>query len=679
MEVRRVVMEYFTNHVAASGWERPTLDGVPFAMLNEEDNLGLVAPFSSKEIEEIVKDSDGDKSPGPDGFNFAFVKRFWHLIKGEDYRPISLLGCLYKLVAKVLARRLAKVMNPIISLNQSAFLKGRNLVDGVMAINEIVDFAKKFKKECLILKVDFENFEKAYDSVDWGFLVYMMKRVGMCSKWIARMKACVCGGTMSILVNGSPTEEINIHTGLKQGDPLAPFLFLLVAEGFSGLLRNAVRLDLFQGFKMKEEGKEYSHLQYADDTICMGKATVNNLWTLKALLRGFELASGLKVELGVPTKGEGGSRGEGCEIWRWKLLNGEEALWKEVLVERYGREVCAKLEGGEGSHPNNASKWWKDLVNLDKRGEESWFNEEVERCVGNGANTLFWKEAWRGEVTFKEKYYRLFSISTQQEATVEAMWNGGIWSFLWRRRLFVWEETLLHSLLGELDGFVRTNVEDRWRWRLDEVKDFKVKSLYVKLEKGEVGERVHSDDENIVFQNIWKVGVPSKVTAFMWKALLDKIPTRGNLEIRRCLPPDFGTRCVWCTSVLETTSHIFLHCDLARSVWLKLMGWLDLNFIMPPNLFIHWECWSAGVMNKKIRKGLRMIWQAAIWSIWKAWNDCVFNGGVTRWDEVVEDIKFGCGSAGCSCSVCVSGCIREVFVAAGQQALMCFWGSAVLG
>lgn len=83
MEVRRVVMEYFTNHVAASGWERPTLDGVPFAMLNEEDNLGLVAPFSSKEIEEIVKDSDGDKSPGPDGFNFAFVKRFWHLIKGE--------------------------------------------------------------------------------------------------------------------------------------------------------------------------------------------------------------------------------------------------------------------------------------------------------------------------------------------------------------------------------------------------------------------------------------------------------------------------------------------------------------------------------------------------------------------------------------------------------------------
>jgi hypothetical protein len=110
----------------------------------------------------------------------------------KDFRPISLLGCLYKLLAKVSARRLAKVINPIISPNQSAILKGRNLVVGVMVINEIVDFARKFNKECLILKVD---FEKAYDSVDWGFLVYMMKRVGLCTKRIAWIKACVCGGS----------------------------------------------------------------------------------------------------------------------------------------------------------------------------------------------------------------------------------------------------------------------------------------------------------------------------------------------------------------------------------------------------------------------------------------------------------------------------------------------------
>jgi hypothetical protein len=100
---------------------------------------------------------------------------------------------------------------------------------------------------------------------------------------------------MSILVNGSPTEEINIHRGLKQGDPLAPLLFLLVAEGFSGVMRNVVSLKLFEGFEFRRNGLEVSHLQYADDTLCIGKAMVDNPWTLKAVLRGFEMVTGLMI------------------------------------------------------------------------------------------------------------------------------------------------------------------------------------------------------------------------------------------------------------------------------------------------------------------------------------------------------------------------------------------------
>jgi hypothetical protein len=202
------------------------------------------------------------------------------------------LGSIYKILAKVLAGRLSKVMNSVISKAQSAFLKGRHLEDGVLVVNEVVEVARLRKRECLILKVD---FEKAYDSVEWNFLEYMLRRMGFMGKWIAWMKACVFGGSMSILVNGSPTEEIDIKRGLKQGDPLAPFLFLVVAEGFSGLMDNAVNRNLFKGFEVKRGGTVISHLQYADGTLCIGEASVENLWTLKALLRGFEMVSGLKV------------------------------------------------------------------------------------------------------------------------------------------------------------------------------------------------------------------------------------------------------------------------------------------------------------------------------------------------------------------------------------------------
>jgi hypothetical protein len=165
---------------------------------------------------------------------------------------------LYKLLAKVLVGRLARVVGELIPYTQSAFIKGRQLVDGVVVANEVIDFAKKMGKECLIFKVD---FEKAYDSVDWKFLDYMLRRFGFGEKWRGWMKACVCSGNMSILVNGSPTEEISIKRGLKQGDPLAPLLFLIVAEGLGSLMRMAVVKGRFQPFLVGREELPISLLQ----------------------------------------------------------------------------------------------------------------------------------------------------------------------------------------------------------------------------------------------------------------------------------------------------------------------------------------------------------------------------------------------------------------------------------
>jgi hypothetical protein len=110
-------------------------------------------------------------------------------------------------------------MGCLIPKTQSAFIKGRQLVEGVVVVNEVIDYARKVGKDCLIVKVD---FEKAYDSVDWGFLDYMLGRFGFCQKWRRWMKTCICAGSLSVLINGNPTEEIQIARGLKQGDSLAP-------------------------------------------------------------------------------------------------------------------------------------------------------------------------------------------------------------------------------------------------------------------------------------------------------------------------------------------------------------------------------------------------------------------------------------------------------------------------
>lgn len=145
----------------------------------------------------------------------------------DQFRPISLIGSLYKIVAKMLARRLKTVLGKLIGGTQSAFLHGRNILDGVVILNEAIEDAKRLKKERLILKVD---FAKAFDSIDWDYLWDMLKRMNFPAKWIRWIQGCVTTASANVLVNGSPSGEFELERGIRQGDPLSPFLFL-IAKG----------------------------------------------------------------------------------------------------------------------------------------------------------------------------------------------------------------------------------------------------------------------------------------------------------------------------------------------------------------------------------------------------------------------------------------------------------------
>lgn len=121
-------------------------------------------------------------------------------------------------------------------------------MDGILIANEVVDEACKSKKELLLFNVD---FEKAYDSVDWGYLDSVMGCMSFPVLWRKWIKECVSTATTSVLVNGSPTDEFPLKRGLRQGDPLSPFLFLLAAEGLNIVMKSLVETQLFSGYSIR--------------------------------------------------------------------------------------------------------------------------------------------------------------------------------------------------------------------------------------------------------------------------------------------------------------------------------------------------------------------------------------------------------------------------------------------
>ncbi|XP_071718424.1 uncharacterized protein [Rutidosis leptorrhynchoides] len=300
--------------------------------MSDEMSNGMEMPFTELEIRKAVWDCGDDKAPGPDGFSFRFIKFFWDLVKEDvcafvhnfhasgyipkgcnssfftlipkidnplfvkDYRPISLIGIQYKILSKLLANRLSVVIGSIISKEQSAFIKGRQILDGPLMINEIIDWCNKKKKKAMLFKVD---FEKAFDSISWDFLVTMLSNLGFGRRWIMWVKGCLNSSFASVLVNGSPTEEFKIGRGLRQGDPLSPFLFIICMEGLHVAMLDAIDQNLFKCISVGNIGNvvNISHCFFADDALFIGEWSDDNIRNLICILKCFFLVSGLQVNI----------------------------------------------------------------------------------------------------------------------------------------------------------------------------------------------------------------------------------------------------------------------------------------------------------------------------------------------------------------------------------------------
>jgi len=299
-------------------------------LITPDINKLLIRPVEMSEVEEAVNQMAEGTAPGPDGFTVTFFHKFWDLLKGEilhlvessrkarkvlsafnatfitllpkseganhpsKFRPISLCNVVYKIITKVIANRIKPFMNILIAPEQSGFVEGRQILDGIILIHEVVHSLKHSHIPGMLVKLD---LSKAYDKLNWDFMKAMLRAYGFCEDWIEWVMNLTSSAFFSILINGSPSQPFNPSRGIRQGDPLSPYLFILMAEGLGRTIRAFHQNQAIRGIKLFQDLEAQTHQQFVDDTMLMGHASVQEAKAIKAVLHLFSQASGLDINV----------------------------------------------------------------------------------------------------------------------------------------------------------------------------------------------------------------------------------------------------------------------------------------------------------------------------------------------------------------------------------------------
>jgi hypothetical protein len=298
--------------------------------VTKEQNEALMRPITQEEVDQALRDTPIGKAPGSDGFTPDFFHHCWSIIRTDvweiiedsrrsgqvlqalnatfltlipkenhttspsHFRPIALCNVIYKLLTKIIATRLKPILPFIISQEQSGYVEGRQILDSVILAHEVIHSLHSTKSPGMLLKLD---LSKDFDKLSWSYLKSTLLAFGFEPNWISWIINLTSSALFSILINGVPSRPFSPTRGIRQGDPLSPFLFIIMAEGLSRTIKAAISDQSLSGLTPHGFSPPISHSQFVDDLLLMGVPTAREAIRIKSIITLFCEASGMEVNL----------------------------------------------------------------------------------------------------------------------------------------------------------------------------------------------------------------------------------------------------------------------------------------------------------------------------------------------------------------------------------------------
>ncbi|XP_022019843.1 uncharacterized protein LOC110919900 [Helianthus annuus] len=326
--VSMALVNHFRDFLGSEGNSVSRVDRDVFStIVNQSVADYMCRQVTPDEVKAAIFSINENKAPGPDGYSSDFFKKSWHIVGNEvtnaiidffesgrllqeinhtflalipkvptpgvvtDYRPISCCNVVYKAISKILTARMLEGLKDIISENQSAFVPGRRIADNIMLTQELMhNYHRQLGPPRCAMKVD---IQKAYDTVDWRFLRDVLHGFGFRHRFIGWIMECITTTSFSLSVNGNVHGYFKGKRGLRQGDPMSPYLFTMVMEVLTLILNKAAELDSSFRFHNKCEKQMIINVCFADDLFLFTRGDVGSVKVIMRSLQKFEKVSGL--------------------------------------------------------------------------------------------------------------------------------------------------------------------------------------------------------------------------------------------------------------------------------------------------------------------------------------------------------------------------------------------------